>query len=114
MAVPKHDEMYDALLQALHKLGGSASISEMEDEVTKILNLSENDLNEIHRKNRTKFSYRLAWTRTYLKNYGALENSSFGVWSLTPKGTKLFNVNKSEVNFFARDKCLIFHCYSIL
>lgn len=104
MAVPKYDEMYNALLKALQELGGSASISEMEEKVVGILRLSEEDLDEIHRRNQTKFSYRLAWTRTYLKNYGALENSSYGVWSLTPKGTKIFKVSREEVNNFVKNK----------
>lgn len=69
MVVPNYDEMYDALLQALHNLGGSASISEMEIRVAEILGLTDSEFNEIHKGNRTKFSYRLAWTRTYLKNY---------------------------------------------
>jgi len=98
MVVPRHDEMYNALIKALHELGGSASISEMEDKISENMNLSEEDLNQIHRKNRTKFSYRLAWTRTYLKNYGILENSAFGVWALTTKGTKTQTVDKEEVN----------------
>lgn len=104
MVVPNYDDMYTALLMALHRLGGSASISEMEDEVSKILNLSEEEINEIHRGNKTKFSYRLAWTRTYLKNYGVLENSAYGVWSLTPKGMKILNVNKNEVNTWVKNK----------
>jgi restriction system protein len=104
MAVPKYDEMYNALLRALQDLGGSASIQEMEKKVAEILNLSEKDINEMHRGNRTKFSYRLAWTRTYLKNYGLLENSSLGVWALTQKGRETKIVDKEKVNNFVKDK----------
>jgi len=84
-------------------IDGSASNKEMEEEVAKILNLSEEQLNSIHRANRTKFSYRLAWTRTYLKNYGVIENSSRGVWSLTEKGLNLHEVDKEEVNNFVKN-----------
>lgn len=104
MAVPKYDDMFNALLKALQELGGSASIREMEDKVAEILNLSDNDVNELHRGNRTRFSYRLAWTRTYLKNYGLLENSSFGVWALTRKGKEMRSVDKNEVNNFIKIK----------
>lgn len=103
MAVPKYDEMFDALLKAMHNLGGSASNSEIEEETAKVLNLSEEQMNEMHRGNRTKFSYRLAWTRTYLKNYGIIENSSRGVWALTPKGFKTQNVEKEDVNAFVKN-----------
>ena len=64
MTVPKYDAMFNPLLEAIRKLGGSASITEQEDEVATLLKLSESDLAEVHRGNRTKFSYRLAWART--------------------------------------------------
>ena len=69
MAVPKYEDMFNAVLAALHELGGSASISELEDAVAQHLNLSSRDLNETHRGNTTLFSYRLAWTRDYLKKF---------------------------------------------
>ena len=85
MTVPKYDSLFNPLLMAIHSLGGSASISEIEDEVIKILNLSDEDINETHKGSMTKFSYRLSWARNYLKTYGVIENSSRGVWALTSK-----------------------------
>ncbi len=41
--------------------------------------------------------YRLAWTRTYLKQYGLIDNSERGVWSLTPLGRKTEAVDPEEV-----------------
>lgn len=64
VAVPKYDDLFNPFLQAMHKLGGSASVSEQEDEVAAILKLSDRDVAEIHRGSRTKLSYRLAWVRT--------------------------------------------------
>ncbi len=100
MAVPKYDELFNPLLDALRALGGSASIQEQEDEVASLLKLSEKDLAEIHRGNRTKFSYRLAWARNYLKRYGLIDNSSRGVWALTAEGHKAHKVDKAEVKRF--------------
>jgi restriction system protein len=97
MPVPTYDELINPLLQAMHKLGGSASVSEQEDTVSSLLHLSEKDIAEIHRGNRTKLSYRLAWARTYLKGYGLLENSARGVWALTAEGSKRKSVDKEEV-----------------
>lgn len=97
MSVPKYDDLFDPLLQAMHRLGGSASVSEQEDMVATVLQLSDKELSEIHRGNRTKFSYRLAWARNYLKRYGFLENSSRGVWALTPDGLKHKSVDKAVV-----------------
>ena len=97
MAVPKFDELLSPLFQAMHALGGSASIAEQEDAVATMLHLTEKDVAEIHRGNRTKFSYRLAWARTYLKRFGLIENSARGVWSLTAEGIKLKAIDKEKV-----------------
>lgn len=78
-------------------MGGSASVSELEDKVAEILKLSESDIKQIHRGTQTALSYRLAWARTYLKNYGLLENSARGVWALTDKGKQTEKVHKQEV-----------------
>jgi restriction system protein len=103
MVVPKYDEMFNELIASLHELGGSASVAEMEEKTAEKLNLTDDQISEMHRGNRTKFSYRLAWTRTYLKNYGVLENSSRGVWALTEKGLKTQKVDKEEVNNFVKN-----------
>lgn len=97
MAVPTYDELFNPLIKALQNLGGSASIPEQEEEVAKLLMLTDKEIAEIHRGNRTKLSYRLAWARNYLKRYGILENSKRGVWSLSPEGLKATHVNKEEV-----------------
>lgn len=103
MAVPQYHEMFNPLLQALHHLGGSATISELEEKTAEIMNLSEEDISEIHSESRTEFSYRLAWARSYLKKYGLIENSSRGVWSLTTEGWKIKSVDSDEVIKAYRD-----------
>jgi len=102
MSVPKYDEMFNSLLKALNELGGSASISEMEVRVALILKLTDSQLEEIHKGSSTKFSYRLAWTRNYLKRYGLVENSTRGVWALTSKGHGATEVDKDEVKRFVK------------
>lgn len=100
MSVPKYDELLNPLLQALRELGGSASVAELEDRVASLLQLSEDDIATLHKGNRTRFSYNLAWARTYLKKFGLTDNSSRGVWSLTPKGQQADQVDPSEVKRF--------------
>lgn len=97
MAIPTYDELFNPLLKALQNLGGSASIPEQEEEVAKLLKLTDKEIAEIHRGSRTKLSYRLAWARNYLKRYGILENSKRGIWSLSADGLKITHVNKEEV-----------------
>jgi len=93
----KYDELFNPTIEALHKLGGSASVPEIEEEVSKILNLSDEEINDVHRGSVTKFSYRLAWSRNYLKRYGLIENSARGVWALTSEGLKVTSVDKEQV-----------------
>lgn len=93
----KYDDLFNPLIKALKNLGGSGAVSEMEEEVSKILNLSEDAINEIHRESTTKLTYRLAWARNYLKRYEILENSSRGVWALTDKGQKTEEVDQEKV-----------------
>lgn len=97
MAVPKYDQMFNAVLQALKDLGGSSSIEELEIKVAELMNLNEKDLSAIHKGNRTKFSYNLAWARTYLKGSDLIDNSARGVWSLTNSGEKISSVDSSEI-----------------
>src|SRR5436305_5557366 len=100
MAVPKYDELFNPVLKALRELGSSASVKELEETVASLLKLSESDINIIHKGNRTRLSYNLAWARTYLKKFGLIDNSSRGVWSLTPKGQQTEKVEPDEVKRF--------------
>jgi len=103
MAVPKYDDLFNPLLRSLHELGSSASIPELEQRIATILNLSDDDISSIHEGDRTQFSYNLAWARTYLKKFGLLENSSRGVWSLTPKGQQTQHVDEEQVKRFVNE-----------
>lgn len=104
-SVPTFDKMMNPLIRALKNLGGSATIEEMENEVAEIMQLSDEQLELLHdaeRSSQTEVGYRLAWTRTYLKKYGLLENSSRGVWALTKKGREVERVNPTDVKRLVR------------
>jgi len=96
-----YQQLYDGTLQALHKLGGSATIHEIHDEVVTSLRLTEEEIALPHgpRPNSpTDIKYRLGWVRTWLKRYGLLENSRKGVWSLTVEGRGITEVDRKEVD----------------
>lgn len=93
----KYDDLFNPTLKALENLGGSGSVPEIEEQVATVLNLTDKQTNEIHRGNTSKFTYRLAWARNYLKRFGLLENSSRGVWALTEAGLKIKSVDKEFV-----------------
>jgi len=99
--VPKFDELMNPTLQALKRLGGSASIDELVSEIVKVLRLPQDVAEVAHgTTGRTELDYRAAWARTYLRNAGYLENSERGVWALTPKGTQAESVDGRQI---ARD-----------
>jgi restriction system protein len=105
--VPTYDTFMNPLLQALKELGGSGTIEEIATKTAEIVGLSDEQLEIIHdpkRGSSTEFEYRLAWTRTYLKKYGLLENSSRGVWALTQEGRQVNQVDSNEVKRFVREE----------
>ena len=45
----------------------------------------------------TEIDYRLAWSRTYLKKYGLLENSSRGIWALSKSDIDTKKLDYTEI-----------------
>ena len=96
--VLRFTELMNPTLEAIRSSGGSASIKEIAVRVVDIMNLPPETVEVPHGDGRqTKLEYRLGWTRTYLKQYGLIENSERGVWSLTPLGRKIEEVDAEEV-----------------
>jgi len=98
--VPTFDTLMNPVVQALRSLGGSGTIEEINTRVAEIAGLSDEQLEVLHdpeRGGQTEFEYRVAWTRTYLRKYGVLENSNRGVWALTAKGAQLDKVDPKVV-----------------
>ncbi len=105
--IPTFDQMMNPLLKALKELGGSGTIEEISTKVTEDLDLSDEIVEVLHnpeKSSQTEVEYRLAWTRTYLKKYGLLENSTRGVWALTNKGRQTEEVNPDKVKRFVREQ----------
>jgi restriction system protein len=85
--VPTFDSMLIPTVQALQALGGSGTIEEIYEQVVQILDLPDQVLEIIHgNTSQSEVEYRLAWSRTYLKKYGLIENSARGVWALVSTG----------------------------
>ena len=104
---PTHQYFFVPTLKALNNLGGSGSNEEIYNEVISITKLSSDVIDEMHSFTMSEVEYKLMWARTYLKNYGAVENSRQGVWSLTAKGAKLLkedNIDTKEIVQFTNKK----------
>lgn len=103
-AVPTFDAMLLPTIQALQVLGGSGTTEEIYDKVAQLLNLSDQVLEILHGStSQSEVEYRLAWSRTYLKKYGLLENSSRGIWSLASTSVDLDNLDAREIVKAVRD-----------
>jgi restriction system protein len=96
---PTHTEYYLPTLQALKNLGGSGAIDEINQEVFRLMELSDEVLEIPHGKDglQSEVEYRLAWTRTYLKKYGVLKNSKRGVWVLIDPNLSLENLSGKKI-----------------
>lgn len=97
MSLPTYDALFNPLLEAIKKLGGSASVTELNEEVIKSLTLTEEEIGTPHNDRMTELQYRLTWTRHYLKVYGLLDNSERGIWVLTAKEKETDSVHPLEV-----------------
>jgi restriction system protein len=91
-------------IQALQILGGSGTTEEIYDKVVQILNLPDKVLEISHGStSQSEVEYRLAWSRTYLKKYGLLQNSARGVWSLVSTSLNPDELDAKEIVKTVRD-----------
>lgn len=97
--LPTYDEFIRPVVQAVIDLGGSGSIEEINNKVFELTKLSDIVLQIPHGEDGaiSEVEYRLAWTRTYLKKYGLLDNSERGVWALTKPLITSDIINPDEV-----------------
>lgn len=97
-SVPTFDFMFLPTIQALQLLGGSGTTEEIYDKVVQILQLSDQVLEILHGStSQSEIEYRLGWSRTYLRKYGLLQNSSRGVWSLVSTSINIDALNPREI-----------------
>lgn len=104
--IPTYDKMMIPVIKALIDLGGSGTINEINEKVYDILNIEDSILEISHGENnaRTELEYRLAWTRTYLKKYGLLDNSERGIWALTKSEINIESLSPEEIVKVVKDK----------
>jgi len=96
--IPTFDSMFIPTLKALQALGGSGTIEEIYEQVIQLLNIPDQILEITHgNTSQSEVEYRLAWSRTYLKKYGLLENSTRGVWSLVSTALNPNDLDTREI-----------------
>ncbi len=98
--VPTYDQLMQPVFQAIKALGGSGSIEEIDAKVSELLALPEEVVNEPHnpeKSSQTELQYRLAWSRTYLRKYGLIENSARGVWAIAADKRTIETIDSQDV-----------------
>lgn len=96
--MPNYPDLIEATFSALHELGGSGKNDEINKKAIEILELSDSVLDVMHTNtNMTEIDYRLAWARTLLKNFGAIDNSARSVWSISTDFTQILTIDGMEV-----------------
>ena len=96
--IPSYDELIVPTVVALKQLGGSGTVEEINSKIYEIANLSDEILEIPHGEDgRSEVDYRLAWSKTYLKKFGLLENSSRGIWALSKPDIDVSKLDYLEV-----------------
>ena len=97
--LPTFDELLVPTVKALIELGGSGTIEEINSKVYEIANLTDDILQIPHGDKGTtsEVDYRIAWSRTYLKKFGLLENSSRGIWALSKADIDVSKLDHIEI-----------------
>lgn len=101
--IPTYEDLLWPTLEVLKSSGGSASIQELSEQVTRLLALPDEISDTLHGEGpQTEVGYRLAWARTNLKWVGAVDNTARGVWTITPDGREI--PSEEKVRELVRDE----------
>ncbi len=104
--IPTFDELLIPTICALQQLGGSGSIEEVNGKVYEIAQIHDDVLQIPHGEDGTinEVDYRLAWSRTYLKKFGLLENSSRGIWALSRPDINISTLDPDQIKRTVREQ----------
>lgn len=96
--LPSFDELIIPTVTALKQLGGSGTVEEINSKVYELARLSDEILQIPHVDDgRSEIDYRLAWSKTYLKKFGLIENSSRGIWALSKSDIDISKLDYNEI-----------------
>lgn len=97
MALPKYDEFYRLVLNALQD-GKSHSMKEVRNSIAQTLHLTEQDLSETLSNGSSVYAGRVGWAKTYLKKAEMIDSPQRGYITITPAGQSLLSSNEPITN----------------
>lgn len=87
--LPRYDDILWPTLKAVDALGGSGTISEIDDRVIADMVLPEESLSVVYEKSGVPIiPDRISWARSYLKMAGLLGSGGRGIWVVTEAGRR--------------------------
>jgi restriction system protein len=96
--LPKYDDLFQPTLEVLTKLGGSASIEELDEALIARIGASQEQLDVAYPKSGAAvLPDRMSWARSFLKLAGLVTNPKRGVWVLTEEGRGSANKSNAEL-----------------
>lgn len=85
-------------VRAIESLGGDASNADIASKVIESEKIPAEVARVLHNVGpKTIVEYRLAWARSCLKKFGAIENSGKGRWRLTTRASEVTKENLNHV-----------------
>jgi 5-methylcytosine-specific restriction protein B len=86
---------YGPVLDALKSLGGSATSKELQKKIEESLNSPDEELSKNHEiLVHENFFTNISWTKEHFSQYGIIEKSKRGIWTLTEKGKNTIMTEK--------------------
>ena len=80
--IPQNADLALIVVMALKQSGGEASNEAIREFVIQYLELTSNEVEEIHSGKRTKLEYKLAWARTIAKQKGLISSDGKCRWKV--------------------------------
>lgn len=95
LGMPTHQQLVVPILKAVNRLGGSAKVSEMAEEVLELIPNSEELVLATYpnRPNDSVLIERIGWGRATAKRIGVLEQPDRGMYLLTDAGEQLLKLS---------------------
>lgn len=97
--VPRYSRLITPTFNALRSLGGSGSNVEILNQIISDLGIPDEvvDIGHQGNANMSELQYQLAWARTYMKNYGIIENSARSIWTIKPDFASVDNLDDKKI-----------------
>jgi restriction system protein len=100
--LPAHVQFFLPIVEALRKLGESATPSELKDTLVEMLQITEEELHEILKTGVSRIDNQVTWSKVYLVREGLLDVSDPNVWSLTEDGLRRQLTEDDVLTIFKR------------